>query len=527
MHHTILDRSRRVCKFGARFLIAISAIPLIGNAQAAENAWFEIARTSITTDELSSHVHFLADDTLEGREAGSRGGHAAAKYLVDYLQKSELSPAGTNGSFVQLFRGSSQNILAILPGSDPQLKNEYLLIGAHYDHVGYGNRHNSYGPFGFIHNGADDNASGVSALLELVDALTRTAHRPRRSILIAFWDGEEKGLLGSAHWIKQPTVPRSAVKLCVNVDMVGRLTDGRIEVGGTRSGAGLRRLLSSSQLTSAWLDFNWEYKNNSDHWTFYQARIPSIYVHTGLHDDYHRPSDDVEKINVSGIQRVTGYLLEQVETLADTEVLPDFRAGAWLDNSDSKRRLEQPLPTLASRLSFTWKSSAADPHRVEVGQVLVADSPLRQGDEIVAVNEQPIANGQDLESIAIGSDNSLRLTVKRTGNDEPLVVEVPLQGSPVRLGLSWREDTAEPQTVFITRVVPHSPAARAGFELGDRITALEGESFADRQELLDRVQALLAEAAKSIQFDVESRGVLHPITVPLSPAAVPSSDTTL
>ena len=168
-----------------------------------------------------------------------------------------------------------QNLLAILPGTDPELKDEYILVGAHYDHVGYGSRRNSYGPWGYIHNGADDNASGVAAVLEVIDALSQTGHWPRRSILFAFWDGEEQGLLGSKHWKNHPTIPLSAIKMAINIDMVGRMTDGRIEVGGTRSAVGSRRLMSSPTLSDeVWLDFNWEYKNNSDHWTFFEAGIP-------------------------------------------------------------------------------------------------------------------------------------------------------------------------------------------------------------------------------------------------------------
>lgn len=496
--------------------------------QAAENAWFDIAYASITKPELTGHIHFLADDTLEGREAGSRGGHAAAKYIVDHLQTIGLKPAGTNDQYLQPFRGNSQNILAVLEGSDPQLKNEYILVGAHYDHVGYGNRRNSFGPFGYIHNGADDNASGVSAVLELVDALTRTNYRPRRSILFAFWDGEEKGLLGSAHWAKQPTVPFENVKLGINIDMVGRLTNGRIEVGGTRCGSGLRRHLSSPRLEDGtWLDFSWEYKENSDHWTFYQAKIPSIYVHTGLHDDYHRPSDDIEKINVDGIRIVTGYLLEKVYELAESDHLPRFRAESRMDTPFAQRRVERPLPSLASRLCFACEPISGELNKLQVKQVYASESPLAPGDRIVAINGLKIESPEMLEILALRSETFLTLTVERLGIVESLELEVPLSGNPVHLGLSWREDAAEPQAVYITRVVPHSPAAQAGFQVNDRIYSVEGESFVSRNELLARVQALLAENSPTIRFEVETRGVIRQIDVALTPMHAPTSDATL
>src|SRR5207247_2064991 len=126
-----------------------------------------------TADELLDHVSFLADDVLEGRETGSRGGRAAGGYLAEQLRKTGLTPMGDSGSYFQAFGSGSRNLLGLVEGSDPDLKHDVIVIGAHYDHVGYGNRRNSYGPFGYIHNGADDNASGVSALLELADAFIR------------------------------------------------------------------------------------------------------------------------------------------------------------------------------------------------------------------------------------------------------------------------------------------------------------------------------------------------------------------
>ena len=494
---------------------------------AAENAWFDVARASITEQELTGHVHFLADDTLEGREAGSRGGHAAAKYIVQHLEEVALQPAGSTGGYLQPFRGNSQNILAILPGSDPELKNEYILVGAHYDHVGYGSRRNSFGPFGYIHNGADDNASGVATVLELIDALTRTEHRPRRSIVFAFWDGEEKGLLGSAHWTKQPTLPLESVKLGINVDMVGRLKDGRSEVGGTRCGSGLRKQLSTTRLDQQWLDFNWEFKENSDHWTFYQAKIPSIYIHTGLHDDYHRPSDDVEKINVDGIRIITGYLLEELSELADADTLPAFRSESRMDTPFTQRRVERPLPPLPSRLCFAWKPVPGEPNKLQVAGVFNSESQLTTGDQIVAVNGLQFESADMLETLALRSETSLQLSIKRPGVEETLELEIPLSGNPVHLGLSWREDPVEPQAVYITRVVPHSPAATAGFQVNDRIYSVEGNSFTGRNELLSHVQALLAENAPLIRFEVETRGVIRHIDVPLTPTHAPGSDSTL
>ncbi len=501
-------------------------------SQAAENLWLDVARSSITTSELHGHVSVLADDLLEGREAGSRGGREAAKYILKRLAEASLQPTGTNGRFTQPFQPNYQNLLAVLPGSDPKLRDEYIVVGAHYDHVGYGSRRNSYGPWGYIHNGADDNASGVAALLEVIDALSQTEHRPRRSILFAFWDGEEKGLLGSKHWKNNPTIPFSAVKLAMNIDMVGRLTAGRIEVGGTRNALGARRLLSSSQLgEQLWLDFNWEYKNNSDHWTFYEAGIPSLYLHTGLHDDYHRPSDDVEKLNVDGIRQVSSYLLQQLSQLADVDELPVFRSAASNDTPTAQRRLEQPLPTLAPRLDFTWKYVPSVPATVVVQRVpwnsQAQLAGLTVGDRIIAVNGQPITSEALLPALALRSKTEIELQLNRAGTDAPFSVTIPLIGSPTRLGLSWRADPAEPNAVYVTRVVPYSPADRAGIKLHDRLYAFNSEPILGPNELLGRVQNLLDQGEQHLHYQVESRGAIREINVQLGPPTAPASDATL
>ncbi|MCG8584485.1 MAG: M28 family peptidase, partial [Pirellulales bacterium] len=128
------------------------------------------AMESIAKGDLSKHVETLADDALEGRAAGTRGGYAAAKYIQGEFVRIGLEPAGEDDRYTQLFNAGYRNLLGILPGSDEKLRREVILVGAHFDHVGYGTWTNSRGPIGYIHNGADDNASGTSAVLEIAEA---------------------------------------------------------------------------------------------------------------------------------------------------------------------------------------------------------------------------------------------------------------------------------------------------------------------------------------------------------------------
>jgi hypothetical protein len=386
--------------------------------------------------------------------------------------------------------------------------------------VGYGTWRNSNGPTGYIHNGADDNASGVAALLEIVDALHRTHWQPRRTIIIAFWDGEEINLLGSRHWVRHPTVPLANVRLAMNLDMVGRMREGRLEAGGTRTAAGLRQLLSSHQLpTEMWLDFSWEFKENSDHWPFFEAQIPSLIFHTGLHDEYHTPRDDVERLNLEGIRIASAYVLETVCRTADTDELPTFRAASRSETPSLQRVRHAPLAPAEPRLGLTWQwdltgdAPALRVDRITPGSAAAA-AGLQRGDVIAAIDGAPVDSEFLLAAMVLRAESQLTLSVVR-GAEPATDVVVALRGAPTQLGLSWREDDAEPGAVFITRVVPHSPAARAGLRVHDRIYSLDGATFADSDDLLARIAEQLEANAASLDLEVETAGRRHAVHVDL------------
>jgi len=169
-----------------------------GVSAAERGASYLAALESITASELQGHVEYLADDRLEGRKPGTAGSRAAAAYLARQFAEAGLTGAGADGAYYQHFRPDYRNVLAVCVGSDPQLRSEVVIVGAHYDHVGYGTRRNSRGPIGRVHNGADDNASGTAALLEVAGALQMLPESPKRSVLLIAFDGEEIDLLGAA-----------------------------------------------------------------------------------------------------------------------------------------------------------------------------------------------------------------------------------------------------------------------------------------------------------------------------------------
>ena len=398
------------------------------------------AHASIRAADAGRHVGVLADDVYEGREGGSRGGRAAAAYIVDELTKLGVEPAGDAGSYYQAF-GSMRNILATVKGSDPELANELVVVGAHYDHVGYGNADNSYGPFGFVHNGADDNASGVAGLLEIAEAIGHLPERPRRSILIAFWDGEEKGLLGSYHFlrVRPAALAASKVVFSINMDMIGRLRDQRLEVYGTRTAAGLREAViqaNNRPSHGAGLDlaFVWDIEDDSDHYPFIAAKIPTVMFHTGLHDNYHRPSDDVHLLNIDGIEPVVRLALGFVTALAgDPEPLPPFREDSRNESNATRNRIEAAVPDTDASPRGRWGiGTRRDPGEPSMPVVVRVwrESPaaiggLRTGDRILTIDGARIASQDDMISRLGTAGDRVTIDVERRGRVARLTFDQP------------------------------------------------------------------------------------------------------
>ncbi|MFW6170979.1 MAG: M28 family peptidase, partial [Planctomycetota bacterium] len=348
------------------------------SGELAENRAFRTAISSITASELDHHVDVLADDSFEGREAGTHGGRAAGRYLSEVMEDNGIEPAGEDGGYFQLFGDGYRNLLGMIRGRDPKLQHKYIVVSAHYDHVGYGTHQNSFGPIGQIHNGADDNASGTAGVLEVMQAFSILPEPPRCSVLFAFWDGEEKGLLGSKHFVRYPTVPLEDLVMVLNCDMIGRLREGRLEVYGTRTAGGLRRLVCGANIESEMcLDFVWDIQPNSDHYPFFQHDVPFLMFHTGLHDNYHRPGDDAELINYKGVRRVAELLFRVTYELSDSPRLVSFREQARRESNHTRSQFEQAAPPAPARLGVSWSRNDAGPG-LQLTQV-TSGSPADQG----------------------------------------------------------------------------------------------------------------------------------------------------
>ncbi len=261
---------------------------------------------------------------------GSAGADSAASYLARRFSQVGLQPAA--GGWFQAFTVGrdapaarntgtgalvGRNVVGILPGHDPVLRNQTVILGAHYDHLGRGG-FGSLDPdsTGIIHNGADDNASGAAALIQVAARLA--ASPPARTVVFIAFSGEELGLLGSSYYVKQPIYPLAGTLAMVNLDMVGRLRNGRLIVYGARSAKEFPALLDSLNWYAGFdLKAQGDGYGPSDHSSFYAAKKPVLHLFTDLHEDYHRTTDDWQKVNYDGLKRVADFSLGLVTALAN------------------------------------------------------------------------------------------------------------------------------------------------------------------------------------------------------------------
>jgi hypothetical protein len=294
------------------------------------------ALKSVDEASLKAHEAYLASDELEGRAAGFPGNEKAVAYIAKEVASYGLKPAGTDG-FLQEFEfhtkgetRKAKNVVAVLEGSDPKLKSEYVLVGGHLDHVGRVGQ-NVSGKLGGtkdgdeIWNGADDNASGTSAVLVVARALGRGKLRPKRSVLFAWWNAEEAGLFGSAWWAVHPTVPIERLTYCLDLDMVGRNPERPMDVEGTKNAEGdaLERIITAACDAEGVKITKYDHSNEamfrSDGASFLEQGVPATMFFTYWHADYHAVGDHAEKIAYPRLGKISRAALRITLGTADCE----------------------------------------------------------------------------------------------------------------------------------------------------------------------------------------------------------------
>lgn len=315
----------------------------------------------------------------------------------------------------------ARNVVGFLPGKGA-LAEEYVVVGAHYDHVGMGGAGSLAPGTVAIHNGADDNGSGTTTLLEVARHLSLDKSESRRGIIFIAFSGEEKGLLGSKHYVRSPRWPLEKTVTMVNMDMVGRLTDGGLTVYGTGTAEGFDPLMDKLNETSKFkLDKQAAGFGPSDHSSFYEFNIPVFHFFTGLHNDYHRPSDDFDKINFEGMQQIADMVDRLVIDLATRPERPKLLKitdVADVGRANSRRRV-----TLG--IQMDTNAEAVVVQAVTEGSGAAAGG-VKPGDTIIKIGDTPVANPAEMRR-ALNSKkagDTIEVTVKRGTEEVKLQVKL-------------------------------------------------------------------------------------------------------
>ncbi len=318
----------------------------------------------------------------------------------------------------------TQNVMAMLPGSDPKLANEYIVIGAHYDHLGMGDQGGSRTDSIAVHNGADDNASGVVAMLEIAQKLSSVRKNIKRSIVFVAFGAEEKGLIGSQRFIDSAIVPIESIKAMVNIDMVGRLRNRELEIHGTKTSFEADSILYSLNADSLFrLKLVPDGFGPSDHSSFYAKGIPVFFFHTGLHEDYHTPKDDVEFLNIPGMQQVTNFAYHLAYQLATSPTPLTFSKSSTRSLSSSR------TPKIKVKLGLMPDVSGTSDKGLKVLGVTEGKpaelAGIKAGDIITSINGTPIKNIYDYtEALStLEPGGKAAITLLRENSQVELTVE--------------------------------------------------------------------------------------------------------
>jgi len=387
---------------------------------------------NISESNIQKHIAYLASDKLNGRGTSTDDEKKAADYIAKEFKSLGLTPGNDKSYFYNFKFKKNLNPHDTSTVNLPErtginvigfLDNKALftiVIGAHYDHLGFGKDHNSLdaNPDGKIHNGADDNASGTSGVLELASYFTQNKQTEKYNFLFMCYSGEELGLIGSKKWCDAPSYPLEKINYMINMDMIGRLNDStkKLIIYGVGTSPvwvpiidGIKSDLSIKK-DSAGI-------GPSDQTSFYLKNIPVLHFFTGQHADYHKPSDDVEKINIKGEAKVLYYILNIITATENMDKLtflktrnPDTGKGGF-------------KVTMGIMPDYTYEGKGLHVDGVSDGKP-AAKAGVLKGDIIIQLGEHPVGNVQDYMK-ALGhfkKGDSTIVRVMRDGKEVSLTV---------------------------------------------------------------------------------------------------------
>ena len=325
---------------------------------------------------------------------------------------------------------TAHNVVGYLPGETP----EYIIIGAHYDHLGLGGQF-SLAPklTGTVHPGADDNASGTAGVIELARYFSGRPKMKRGIIFITF-AGEELGLLGSGYFVHHPLLPIDKAVAMINMDMIGRVRDGRIFIGGTGTGSTLKKDLESAMANYPALkpDYSETGYGSSDHYSFTSAQIPVLFFFSGLHSDYHKPSDTVDKIDAPAAVKLLHLIADTAQQIIDDPARPEFHRVKEPDNPHGG---VAPVSGSGSGGYGPWFGSVPDFGESEKGVKFAdvtegspaAEAGFKGGDVMVEFDGKPIQNLYDFTYALRAHKPGDKVKVKVLRNGQPVEADVTLR----------------------------------------------------------------------------------------------------
>jgi hypothetical protein len=424
-HSQLITKAINARNHGAKAVILVNGklgdgeedqLTKFGSVNGPENAGILIVQTK---NEAANAWFAAAGKSLAAVQSKINSSSMPASFA--FPDKLQIS-LGVN---IEKTRATVNNVLAYLPGKT----NEYIIIGAHYDHLGYGNV-DSLAPsqIGKIHPGADDNASGTAGVLELARLLTPRKGQLQRGILFADFAGEELGLLGSAEWVKEPTLPLEKAVAMINMDMIGRIKDEKVFIGGTGTGATFKELLDEEK---GKFPFHFEYSASgyaaSDHTSFVGKKIPVLFFFSGLHSDYHKPSDTWDKINAPDAAKLLDFIEDVAlkidsanERVAFVTVKEDQPAGHATGGGGGYG------PYFGSIPDFGQEENGVKFSDVQPGSP-AAKAGLKGGDVLVQFGSMPIHNLYDFTDALRRSKVGDAVDVKVLRDGKPVTASVTLE----------------------------------------------------------------------------------------------------
>ncbi|HZN60913.1 MAG TPA: M20/M25/M40 family metallo-hydrolase [Planctomycetota bacterium] len=414
--------------------LLLLVLPLSAQEPAAPSA-LDAASGRISVDRLKAHLTEISGDAYEGRNAGYPGNDKAAEYIAAHFKKIGLRPAGQkddkgNPTWFQSFtvdKRPTRNVLGLAEGSDPDLKSEFVIIGAHHDHVGKEGESNTgripnfrADPGDKIWNGADDNGSGTVTVLEIAQAFMEGKIRTKRSVLFMTFSGEEWGLLGSKHYVGNPLLPLEKTVAMINLDMVGRNGTKPLDVMGvSTAGEWVDLCTEAAKESGVEIRTNGALIPGSDHYSFASKGIPAVHLFTGFHPDYHTKTDHAEKIDFDRMAKVARFGLRLLARVADRVPRMEFQTPRKLgideEDLDEKGAAALSLPAGQGGLKVlrVVENSVAARAGLKVGDVLLefngAKFPLENGHFTLRNELKKVKDGVDVPLLVLRDGKRVEL----------------------------------------------------------------------------------------------------------------------